>query len=510
MQNLKFSKSKLFLFFCLVFIASIFFGSFCPENLIKHDLIWFGATIISLVVFTSFYLFFSGYKFFNLTKLFLFSLTVFLFALWRYSIAIPLVTPELIQFYNGEKVDIIGTIAEDPDVRQNQVKYLFEASYLNKLNQPVSGQILITNGLYPEYKFGDQLLVSCGLEAPKPVKDFAYDRYLARIDIYSICYQPKIKILRLATTSENGYYAGILNFKDKLRGIMNLGLTEPEASLARGMILGDQRGLPDDIKQQFAKTGLSHIIAISGMNFTFIVVMLTSLLLAIGFRRQQVFYLVSFVIFFYVILIGLPASAVRAVIMSFLFLLALYLGRLSKLTNLLIFAAVIMTLLNPKLLRDDVGFQLSFFALLGIIYVYPIFNYYSAKLNFLKSKGVSEVINLTLAAQVFTLPIMASSFQAISLIAPISNLFVLWTLPVVTVLLVVALLLGWLLPVFSLAIFWPTQILLNYIIFAVRQFSLIPYAQLPVNQWGAVLICSYYFFTAWLVLKLQKKLYNNE
>lgn len=503
MINFKLTKSKILLYFCLIFLVSIFLVSFWPTDWLKHDLVWFVGLVTCLALVGLVYLFLDAKPASLFYKFGLLSLAIVCLAGWRYSISIPSIDSTTLQFYNGQKLTVIGQVAEDPDVRPDQVKYLFQANYIKGLNKVVGGQLLFTAGLYPEFKYGDQLAVTCQLQAPKAINDFAYDRYLARSAIYSVCYQPQTKLLNSAAVTSQGNYGAILKFKDRLRDLMNQGLTEPEASLARGIMLGDQRGLPDEIKQQFARTGLSHIVAISGMNFSFIVILLASLLLACGLRRQQIFYLTSAVIFGYVILIGLPASAVRAVIMSFLFLLAIFLGRLGRLINALILAATLMTLLNPRLLRDDVGFQLSFLALLGIIYVYPLLNRWLKQLKYRPPQLLSETICLTLSAQVFTLPIMANSFQAVSLIAPISNLFILWTLPVLTVLLAGALPLAWIWPNLTLYFFLPAQFILKYILWSVHRFSDVSWAQLPMNQLSWLGTVVYYLFVSWFIFKFK-------
>ena len=125
----------------------------------------------------------------------------------------------------------------------------------------------------------------------------------------------------------------------------------------------------------------------------------------------------------YIILIGVPASAIRAGIMGFLVMFCFYIGRLNNLTRSLVFTAVILLLINPKLLRDDIGFQLSFLAVFGIAYLFPKLNKWSDKIGITKCKKIKNIFFITISAQIFIFPILMINFSQVSLISPISNLF---------------------------------------------------------------------------------------
>jgi competence protein ComEC len=191
--------------------------------------------------------------------------------------------------------------------------------------------------------------------------------------------------------------------------------------------------------------------------------------------------------------------------MSFIALLAMRLGRLNRLINAICFAGALMVLINPRLLRDDVGFQLSFLAVFGIIYFYPIF---SQPLEKVKNKFLNvllEILFLTLAAQVFTLPIIAYNFKQVSLIAPLSNLLVLWAISPVMLLIFVALILGLLFPSLAFIWFMPANLLLKYMIFIVDYLSQVPLAFISLDYlWSGWLII-YYFIVVMIVWKTKKR-----
>ncbi len=444
--------------------------------------------------------------------MFLFGLFLFL-GLWRYAIGLPTNTPDKIWHYNGQTVTVIGVVSNESDIRQKNQKLEIETYSVGTQDfaslQNVSGKILVTTNLYPRYNYGDELEIICKLQAPEKFSGFAYDRYLARYDVYSVCYYPKIIYCRdalqcVSTINGDWFYKKIFNYKNKLRGVMDYGLSEPEASLARAIILGDKKGIPDDLREKFSQAGISHIVAISGMHISILAVLIMSLLLGIGLPRKKAFWLASLFLLFYITLIGLPASAMRAGLMGFLVLWAMNLGRLNKLTNSLVLAAVVLLLINPKLLRDDIGFQLSFLAVLGIAYCYPILNGWFDKIKAPKMKGMRDIFNITIAAQIFTLPIIALNFSQISVISPISNLLVLWTLPILMIVSLVALALSLVFPNFAFMFFLPAWLLLKYIIIVVEWLTKLPYAYVEIDYlwWGWLVV--YYGVVSWVVFRVRR------
>jgi len=224
--------------------------------------------------------------------------------------------------------------------------------------------------------------------------------------------------------------------------------------------------------------------------------------LAVGLSRLRSFWLASLFLAVYIILIGLPASAMRAGLMGFLVLWAMNLGRLNKLTNSLILAAVVLLMINPRLLRDDIGFQLSFLAVLGIGYFYPIFDSWLAGFKKLPKaiKAAGSLINVTISAQVFTLPIIAYSFSQVSIIAPASNLLVLWILPVLMVAILVALFLSLIFPGLAALWFFPAQLALKYVIIITDWLVKIPYAFLEIDYLWIGWAVLYYIIIAVVIL----------
>jgi len=507
------SKSKIFLICCIVFILGIAIASFLPFEYVQYDLVWFSG-LVSLIA--ALILFWNNFKQTRKHLVFILGLFFLFLAFWRYSIAIPQNTPDKIWYYNNLVVEISGLVANEPNIREKNQKLEIEAQeiqYLSKDWISIEGKILVSANLYPKYQYGDTLSIKCQLKAPQEFNGFAYDRYLARLNVYSVCYYPQIKYL--SANNGNRFFALIFKFKNKLREIINQGLTEPEASLARAIILGDKKGIPPNLRDQFSQAGISHIAAISGMHISILSALVMGALFSIGLSRNRAFYFAIIFLLGYIILIGLPASAMRAGIMGTLLLWSLKIGRLNRITNSLSFAAVILLLINPRLLRDDIGFQLSFLAVLGIINFYPILDQLSSRLIFkyfinfkylnIFLKFIFSVINISIAAQIFILPIIAMNFSQISIIAPISNLLILWALPVLMIACVTGICLSLFLPALSPLFFLPAFLLLKYIIITTKQLIGIPYAYIEIDYLPFVWVIFYYLSVSFLLWRANLK-----
>ena len=192
-----------------------------------------------------------------------------------------------------------------------------------------------------------------------------------------------------------------------------------------GLLTGSRKGIPADLMESFNATGLTHIIAISGYNITIVIAIMSSLLFWLPLRWRFVPSILAIAIF--TLFVGASAAVVRAAIMGILGLIALRSERISNVRLTLLWTAFFMLLWNPKYLWYDAGFQLSFLSVIGLVEIGPKLERYFTKVPQLL--GIREALQMTVAAQISTAPLILFLFGRVSLISPIANVLVAPAIP---------------------------------------------------------------------------------
>ncbi|PIP21370.1 MAG: hypothetical protein COX39_03360 [Candidatus Nealsonbacteria bacterium CG23_combo_of_CG06-09_8_20_14_all_40_13] len=400
-------------------------------------------------------------------------------------------TPENMPF--GKKLELVGNIIYEPVVSSKQQRIVFKVKTNDKnLN------ILAIFPRYPAYKYGDSISFSGVLGQPTNFNDFDYVSYLRKQQIYGIIESPEnIKFIK---SDGNLIIKYIYLLKDKMEFAMNAILPEPLASFLAGLLIGSRRQIPPDLMNALSATGTTHIIAISGYNISILIKIFYDWLKKYSFNIS--FWLTLIFILFFVVLTGASASVVRAAIMGSIFLLAGKLGRKEYSIIAVLLAAVLMVLHNPLLLQADVGFQLSFAAVMGLIYLQPIFHKLIKRWHFSNRVPslVSEALTATLAAQIFTLPILISNFGTLSLVAPLANILVLPLVPLTMGIGFIAAFSGMFWLGLGRLLGYFAWLPLHYIIWVIEKLSKLPYGALTVAKGNLIWMFLYYFILVGLLL----------
>lgn len=351
-----------------------------------------------------------------------------------------------------------GIIIDEPEFKNDRVKYVLSSGGI---------KILIQASKYPEYEYGDEISIKGKIKEPENFDEkFDYKSYLAKDDIYLAVYNPQIEFL--AQDRGNKIYAALYKFKNKLKNIFKENLPEPHASFLAGITLGSKSGIPDDVYEKFKATGTAHIVALSGFNISVIAWAIMGALMFFMISRNLSFWISFFVIVVFVLMTGASPSVVRAAVMGILILIARQQGRLYTAKNALVFAGAAMIFLNPRILRFDMGFQLSFLATLGLIILLPKIE---EKLkNIPKLFGMKEAFIATISAQVFVLPLLVYQFGNFSPVGILVNVLVLPAVPIAMFLGFAGAFAGLIFAPFSKIFLWSAWLFLSWILGVVNWF----------------------------------------
>ena len=461
----KSSKSKKFALCCACFV----FGIFTALSL--------GINREYLFIFCALFLFIA-FLFIFYRRLYLLFLLFVILGLLRVILSIAVIDNNHISFSNGKKIEIeSAVIVKEPDVRIGYVNYVIK-------ERGKRGKVLVRSPLYPVFSYGDEVEIKCNLKRVENFADkFQYDKYLAMSGVYSICYYPSIKLVDI---NKGKFVRGyIIIAKTKFANSIDMLWPEPKSSFMAGLLYGSRSGLSENVMENFNRTGITHIIAISGYNITIVVMIVMTLLIAIGFWRRQAFWGTLAMLFFFVLFTGATASVVRAGVMGSIGLLAKYWGRQAKMGNIILLALALMLVINPLVLFYDVGFQLSFLATIGLVYICPIFEKIIFRYKMFSANGIIknfvEMVIATLSAIIATLPLVIYQFGRISVVAVIVNCLILWLIPILMLFGFLSVIISYIFYPAGQILAWITGFGLDYIIAVVNFFGQMKWASINIE-----------------------------
>lgn len=293
---------------------------------------------------------------------------------------------------NNKNVTLVGTIVKPPENFNRKTRLYLESELLSSNEQTfkVSGVVRIT--IYKKklsYQYGDRISIhGIRLRLPRNFKNegaFDYEQYLKNQGIYVTGSVSKTKKIDLID-QDNGFWLlkKIYQLKDKMLQSLEISMSKENSTIIKSMVLGDRGSLSKTVKELFIRTGTAHLMAVSGLHIGFV-----AFVSFWTIRKIISYFMVRFFIekalsgwiipvsallsvspvLSYMLLVGWKTSSVRAGTMVIVYLLAIILSRQKEVYRSLIIAAFIILFWKP-LSFQDIGFQLSFMAVLTIVFCY--------------------------------------------------------------------------------------------------------------------------------------------
>ncbi len=359
-------------------------------------------------------------------------------------------------------VTLQGTIEEEPREKGQSVYFSFQGYQ-------------IRTSAYPKIYYGDVIR----LEGEANKDGFISFPNIEKID------------------QKSGFQSRLSLLRRKIEGKINKFLPEPHSALLSGVLLGVEKGLPSSFDEALRRTGTIHVVVVSGYNIG--VVGGFFLLLAGLIKRRYAITLSLLAIVFYTLLTGAQPPAVRAAIMGGLAFSATILGRQNLPFYSLLLAAFIMLFLNPHIFQD-IGFQLSFLATAGIILFKDPVYLYLKKLP----APFGEDLTITLSAQALVVPIIFFHFGQVSIISPIVNALVLWTIPLSTILGFAIAFFGLIFEPLGQVLAWVAWVPLSIFILIVEAAARIPLTSAQVPERNLGVLVGYYLALSIVIFILLK------
>lgn len=332
-------------------------------------------------------------------------------------------------------------ICNEPE--QNGTILRFEANvtenFQAKKAQQVSGKLLVAlkvDSLNPiKLKYGEEIIISAltaPVEPPYNPAEFDFKAWLATKNTYHQTFINQKNVVKLGTNKGNPILKYAIEVRQRQVNIYRKLIQNDEAfAVASTLVLGYRSDLNKETLAAYSKTGTIHALSVSGMHVGIIYIFLNFLLFFLDKNKPLKILktiIICCLVWYYALLTGLSPSVLRSAIMLSVYIISKTFNKNTNSYNIVAFTAFCLLCFQPFLIWD-VGFQLSFLAVLGLIYLQPkIYKWF-----YIKNKWLDKLwstIALSLAAQIATFPLSIYYFHQFPLYFIFSNLFILLPLTV--------------------------------------------------------------------------------
>lgn len=280
-----------------------------------------------------------------------------------------------------------------------------------------------------ELEYGDRIKFNGEFYEPEGVrnyKGFSYKKYLQTEKIYGTVKTEKVQVISKNNTS---FIFKINNtIRDKIIKQLKNILPDETSGLLIGLMLGDKTYISDEVRLDFQKSSLAHILAVSGAHVSYIILGITYLNSINKMSKKSGYIFTIFILIVFIFITNFAVSVIRACIMSIILILSKLLYRKANIKNSMIISLVIILMFNPYSIYSA-SLQLSYLGTIGVVFVSPIVQKYFEKITekvikkkISRTQKIIKIISVPIAAQITILPVMVRNFNTISLTFLISNI----------------------------------------------------------------------------------------
>jgi len=329
--------------------------------------------------------------------------------------------PSSVLVENTDKQLFMATVMEAPTVKAKTIKLIVKIKEYKRFEnfQSANTKAIVyvqRDEQSEQIAYGDKLLFHSYLNEPSEPKnpqEFNYKRYLSAKNIHLQAYIDAYSWEKVSEKNGNPVIAFAINLRNKfLKIFQDCDMDMQEYGVIAAMLLGDEDDLDPDLLRSYSATGVVHILSVSGLHVGIIYMFIAFFLRFLErTKKQQVlrFVIILGTVWLYACITGLAPPILRSAAMFTFVAVGKLLDRRTNGYNSLLASLVFLLILNP-LQIFNVGFQLSYSAVFGIVWVQPPLRLlYKAKTK--AGKYVWDIITVSLAAQLLTAPLAILYFH---------------------------------------------------------------------------------------------------
>ena len=406
----------------VILLLSIFVASFLPNN------VSFILCFLFILFLPAFYWLFKDK---NNVKFILYLIIVSSLGLFLYCFKCVFFFDKLLAL-DGKDIKVEGTIISYPNYKDKSVYYdvIIDKMSVGNFHKKFKSKLYLRDDIFiePYNKFKAE--VSCFspyLNLPYKLKRY----YKSKNQALYFFYKDNLNIINNNENNKNIFSKFILDSKRFLKNNLTKCYNNNQGNIMVAILLGDKSKLDYQIKRDFSLSGISHLLAVSGLHLTILIQTVFSSLKLLRIGNKKAIFISIFFTSFFIALTGFSPSAFRAGLMNIIFFIGLILDREADSLNSLGLALIIILMINP-FSALDIGLQLSFAASLGIIIFRPkVYDMiYKPNVNNKNHKIYKvyryfcDVASVSISALILTTPIIVVAFERLSLVAPLTNMII--------------------------------------------------------------------------------------
>ncbi len=334
-------------------------------------------------------------------------------------------------------------------------------------------------------------------------KGFDYKTYLKTKSVFGIVKSSNIKVIK--KNNINFIYKYAVQIRAEIKEIIGTNLPKDSASILTALIVGDKSNIDDDIVNNFKTSNLSHVLAISGLHISCVILGFDFIMKKIKMPFKCRAIVISLILALFITITGFTNSVVRASIMGIILLLSNVFYTKADFWTSISIAILITTFINPFSILDN-GLQLSYIGTISIVCFYNII----IKLKNKKINKIKQIALTTICAQIFLMPITIIKFHTISIYFIIANILISPLISIVINLGFIATFTTFISVKFSKIFFLILKSILKILILIPNLISKLPFSKIYITNFNSITITLYYFVTIlgylYLCIKVKSKI----
>lgn len=417
----------------------------------------------------------------------------------------------------NENLEIVGTIISNPMDKQYKNQYILKVEKINE-NKSYKNTNLQLNVKKEEklLSYGDKIIIKGNFEEASSARNeggFDYKQYLKSKNVYGIISVDKkdIKLIKKNNVNVIDLLANKVSNSMKIKIEQNL--SNETSKLLSGILIGNKNNLQKEIQEDFRNSSLSHVLAISGMHVSYIMLGITFVINKMKFNKKISKIITIFILLFFIILTGKTASVTRACFMSSYIILASLFHKKAHVLASISISLLIILIINPYLILD-IGLQLSYGGTIGIVLIYPILKKLKKKKEDKNSKfkkiihkvkeKILDIILITISANLVIFPIVLFHYNTISFTFIISNLLISPIIGIIIILGFISVFASYIISPISKVMFLILQTFLNLLIKIAHFCAELPFSKVYFPTPKIYVIIIYYVFLIFIILARNK------